>query len=101
MRKPTLPYNKRNTNLEPDLTGLLTDYQLEDLGLIKISLFKIKELIDAVNTLASDNDLSIRLIPDLPLELVHNDLSKIVYAHREAEKRICAAAFAAVEMATA
>ena len=95
MRASTLP------QAEPDITGILHDEQLLDIGLIKISLFKIKELIDAVNSLASDNDLSIRSIPDIHLALAHNDLSKIVFAHVQAEKRICAAAFAAAEMATA
>lgn len=102
MREPILPHPRHKANLsEPDITGILHDEQLLDIGLIKISLFKIKELIDAVNSLASDNDLSVRQIPDTPLALVHNDLSKIVYAHVQAEKRIRAAAFAAVEMATA
>ena len=95
MRMNTVP------QYEPDITGILLDEQLLDIGLIKISLFKIKELIDAVNSLASDNDLLIRPIPDIHLELAHNDISRIVFAHTQAEKRICAAAFAAVELAAA
>lgn len=95
MRATTLPQG------EPDTTGILHDEQLLDIGLIKISLFKLKEMIDAVNSLASDNGLSIRPIPDTPLALVHNDLSRIVFAHVQAEKRIRTAAFAAVEMVTA
>ncbi len=95
MRASTLP------QAEPDISGILHEGQLLDIGLIKISLFKIKDLIDAVNSLASDNDLSIRPIPDLPIALAHNDISKIIFAHTQAEKRIRAAAFAAVEMVEA
>lgn len=82
---------------EPDTTGILTDEQLIDLGRIKIALWKIEELIISVNNLALDACLPIRAIPTIPLALAENDISIIVYAHEQAESRIRAAAFAAVE----
>lgn len=81
----------------PDTTGILTDDQLADLGRIKISLWKIKDVIDHVNALAIDTGLPLRLIPAYPIALMSNDISRCAYAHETAEKRIRAAAFEAVE----
>lgn len=81
----------------PDITGILTDEQFVDLGRIRIGLWKIEELIGIVNSLAADAGLPIRAISTNPIALAENDISRIVYAHEQAEKRIAAAAFAAVE----
>lgn len=93
-----VPHPSLKVNIgEPDLTGLLLDDQLHDIGRVKISLFKIKYAIDAVNTLVVSSGLSVRLISDSFINLMHNDISKIAFAHEQAEKRIRTAAFAAVE----
>lgn len=81
----------------PDITGILTDDQLADLGRIKIALWKLEELTDVINALALDADLPLRPIPDVSLALMENDISRIAHAHQQAENRIKQAAFAAVE----
>jgi hypothetical protein len=82
---------------EPDTTGILTDDRLIDLGRIKIGLLKIYDLIESVNALAAAAGLEIRPIPTNPVTLAENDISRIVFAHEQAENRIKQAAFAAVE----
>ncbi|RFC31632.1 MAG: hypothetical protein DID92_2727745640 [Candidatus Nitrotoga sp. SPKER] len=97
MRANTLPHHKPNSNCEPDLSGLMTDCQLQDVGRVKVSLFKIKDALDAVNTLIIGSGLSIRLIPGSFVDLMCNDISVLAFAHEQAEKRIRAAALATVE----
>lgn len=46
-----------NDYIMPDTIGILTDEQLIDLGRIKIGLWKIKDAIEAVNTVAADSSL--------------------------------------------
>lgn len=90
-----------NKTAQPDTTGILTDDQLVDLGRIKIGLHKAEEIIERINTLAIDTGLPLRLIPIYPLKLVSNDISMLFFAYEAAEKRICAAAFEAVERMSA
>jgi len=85
----------------PDLTGILTDDQITDLGRIKIGLHKAEELVEHINTLATDTGLPLRLIPIYPLKLTANDIVVLMTAHNAGENRIREAAFAAVEMKAA
>jgi len=89
------PMDKNNQS-EPDISGLLTDYQLEDFGLIILSLFKILDFITAMNEVIRENGAPIRLVPTDSLALVENDISIAVHKHKQAENRIKEAAFAAV-----
>ena len=81
----------------PSLEGLLDDQQLEQLGRIKIGLYRLKDAIERINALAAETGLPLRPIPDFPLGLMGNDISQLAFSHELAEKRIRAAAFEAVE----
>ena len=82
---------------QPDVTGLLNDNQLYEIGRIRFGLDKIKELIERVNALALDTGLQLRPVSELSAVLMANDISRIVYSHGQAEDRIRHAAFKAVE----
>ena len=82
---------------QPDITGLLTDGQLVDLGRIRLGLDKITELIEIVNSLALDMGLPLRPVSEVSAALMGNDISRLVCAHDQAEQRIRKAAFAAVK----
>lgn len=77
--------------------GLLTDDEFARLGRIKAGLFRIEDAIQRVNALAIETGQPMRLIDTFPVALMGNDISIIVGAHERAEKRIAAAARAAVE----
>lgn len=85
----------KNNQSEPDITGLLSDNQLENFGLIKLAAIKIRADITAMNDLIRGSGAPIRLVPTDPLSLVENDISIAARKHEQAENRIKASAFAA------
>lgn len=88
-------------HVEPDITGLLTDDQLCELGRMKAGLFRIRAAIDNLNEAALETGLPLRQIPVFTLGLMSNDISSLAFYHDQAEKRIKAAAFQAVERVAA
>ena len=82
---------------EPSLEGLLTEQQIVDLGRIVLGIYRIQDVIQRINLLAQETGLPLRLIPEYHAALLGNDISQLMFSHDLAEKRIAAAAFAAVE----
>ena len=80
-----------------DTSGLLTDYQLVEFGRIKLGIIRLQEHIDKINHAAAQTGVPLRPIQLFPAVLMANDISQLVHAHELAEKRIAAAAFAAVD----
>lgn len=87
--------NGKNNQSDPDITGLLSDCQLEDLGLIQLTLIKIREDMTAMNDLIRGSGAPIRLVSTDSLSLVENDISIAARKHEQAENRIKESAFAA------
>jgi len=82
---------------EPSTEGLLTDFQLEEIIRVCAGLNKIQEAIDRLNALVAASGLTLRAVPSFTLGQMGNDVSRLLFAHELAEKRIAAAAFEAVE----
>lgn len=83
--------------MNTDTAGILTDEQLAELGRIVVGCHKIDDAIKRINALALHTGFDLRLMPEYHPILMCNDISRIMYAHGQAEKRIRDAAFAAVE----
>lgn len=80
-----------------DITGLLTDQELEALGRLKSGLWKIQDAIARINSLAVSTGLPLRQVSEVSVALMANDISSLAFSHELAEQRIRAAAFEAVE----
>lgn len=88
---------------EPSLEGLLSPEEL--LSVLRLNQFivKIQGAIDTANHEAARSGITrhdgspLRKIELWPVALLANDLSQVLFSHELAEKRICDAAFAAVE----
>lgn len=82
---------------EIDLTGLLTPDQLEHIYRLKSYIRKIQDAIDTANHEASrllvlrPDGEPLRRIELWPAALLANDLSMVLFAHEQADKRIAAA----------
>lgn len=87
--------NTTNTNAAPartasetpqnDYSGLLSDDQILDLGRLKLGLYRIEDMIAAVNGLAADSGFELREIPAYFPKLMLNDISRLVRRHELAE----------------
>jgi hypothetical protein len=82
---------------EPSTEGLLPPEALEAICVIDARLYNHRISIELTNQMAADLGLSLRLIPTFPIGLMGNDISKLLYIHEQAEKRIKKAALAATE----
>ena len=88
---------------EPSSEGLLTPEELLAVLKLKQFIVRIQDAIDTANHeavrsgLARHDGSPLRKIELWPAALLANDLSQVLFAHELAEKRIRAAAFAAVE----
>lgn len=83
--------------LEPSTEGLLQPDQVVQLGRVLVGIHRIQDAIERVNRLAQETGLPLRQIPEYHAALMGNDISQLFFSHDLAEKRVAAAAFAAVE----
>ena len=82
--------------MNADTTGLLTEDQLIELGRIVSGCHKLQDTIKRINDAALHTGIPLRLMPEFHPVLMCNDISVLMHAHEQAEKRIREAAFAAV-----